>query len=139
MTLAVRDATADAHAALETYRGKLFLKISEVASILGADPRTISRAIEAGQIQSVRISDATIRVPAAPFWRDVAALGPMTLRFLGFTPESDQAGRDEDSEPDPSTTDGSGSNDGPAPTGSHLHHGQASPPTPSNIRQLSGL
>jgi excisionase family DNA binding protein len=63
----------DAEAALDRLKGRLFATTTEVAAILGYDPRTIRRAIEAGEIPSVQ-AGSTRRVPVS--WiREQARLG----------------------------------------------------------------
>ncbi|MFC0623215.1 helix-turn-helix domain-containing protein [Kribbella deserti] len=49
----------------EVYQ-RLFLKVSEVAKLLRADPRTVRRGIEEGVIPAVRIG-STIRIPTEAF------------------------------------------------------------------------
>ena len=57
--------------------GPLFLTTSEAARILRSDPRTVRRGIDAGEIQAVRVSEATVRIRAEQFWREVVGLpGP---------------------------------------------------------------
>lgn len=68
-------------AALEPLARRLFLRVAEIAQLTEADPRTIRRAIELGQIEAVRLGDNAIRIPAAPFWR-LCGLDPETLRPL---------------------------------------------------------
>lgn len=56
--------------------GPDFLRVAEVAVITDADPRTVRRGIEAGNIPAVRLHDATWRVQAEPFWRQLAGRVP---------------------------------------------------------------
>lgn len=51
-----------ATAAIERIKGRLFATTTETAAILNHDPRTIRKAIDAGEIPSVRVG-ATRRVP----------------------------------------------------------------------------
>lgn len=50
--------------ALERISGRLFATTTETAAILGYDPRTVRKAIDAGEIPSVQVG-ATRRVPVA--------------------------------------------------------------------------
>jgi excisionase family DNA binding protein len=45
---------------------RLFLTVPEVACILRTDPRTVRRAIEAGEIPAVRVSNV-VRIPTQAF------------------------------------------------------------------------
>jgi len=67
---------------LDDLRGRLFLKVAEVAELMNVDPRTVRRAIDAGGIQAVRTASA-VRVPAAPFWLQ-CGLDPQTLQPLAL-------------------------------------------------------
>lgn len=72
-------------------RDRLFLTVSEVAEILRADPRTVRRGIEAGDIPAVHVS-STVRIPTGPF-----------LTACGLSPDEitapqDDAHESEDSE-----------------------------------------
>jgi excisionase family DNA binding protein len=59
--------------ALKRLVGRLFATTTETAAILNHDPRTIRKAIDAGEIPSVRVG-ATRRVPVA--WiREQARIG----------------------------------------------------------------
>lgn len=64
---------------VDEIRARLFLTVSEVAEILRADPRTVRRGIEAGEIPAVRVS-STVRVPV-----------PALLSLLGETPVANDA------------------------------------------------
>lgn len=64
---------------LDEYRDRLFLTVAEIARLTDTDPRTVRRWLDDGGLPVVRISDNTIRVPAAPFWQ-LAGLDPQTLR-----------------------------------------------------------
>lgn len=56
--------TPSAEEALKRLKGRLFATTTETAAILHHDPRTIRKAIDAGEIPSVRVG-ATHRVPVA--------------------------------------------------------------------------
>ena len=56
--------TPSAESALRRIRGRLFASTTEAAVILDYDPRAIRKAIDAGEIPSVRVG-ATRRVPVA--------------------------------------------------------------------------
>lgn len=56
--------SVDAHDAWQRLGGRLFATTTEVAAILGYDHRTIRKAIDAGEIPSIRLG-ATRRVPVA--------------------------------------------------------------------------
>jgi hypothetical protein len=68
--------------------GPLFLTTADVATIMAADPRSVRRGIESGVIPSVRVSAATIRVPAWPFWTDVVGLAPPREQAAEASPET---------------------------------------------------
>lgn len=53
-----------AEEALSRIRGRLFATVTEVAAIFNYDPRTVRKAIDAGEIPSVK-AGATRRVPTA--------------------------------------------------------------------------
>lgn len=53
-----------------TLRERLFLTVPEAATILRADPRTVRRAIEAGDITAVRIN-GVVRIPTQRFLDEV--------------------------------------------------------------------
>lgn len=63
----------DAEAALQRLTGRLFANTTEAAAILGYDPRTVRRAVEAGEIPGVK-AGVTWRVPVA-WLREQARLG----------------------------------------------------------------
>jgi len=90
--------------ALEPLRGRLFLRVSEVAQLTEADPRTIRRAIELEQIEAVRLGDSTIRIPAAPFWA-LCGLDPVTLEPVHDDDVDLETPTDAEAEPstDPAT------------------------------------
>jgi excisionase family DNA binding protein len=50
--------------ALKRLKGRLFATTTETAAILHHDPRTIRKAIDAGEIPSVRVG-ATRRIPVS--------------------------------------------------------------------------
>lgn len=50
--------------ASERLDGRWFVSVAEVAEVLGVDPRTVRRAIEAGEVPAVRVGQR-YRVPAA--------------------------------------------------------------------------
>jgi excisionase family DNA binding protein len=53
-----------AEAALERLTGRLFATTTETAAILDYDPRTLLKAIKAGDIPATRVG-ATFRIPVA--------------------------------------------------------------------------
>lgn len=59
--------------ALERIKGRLFATTTEAAVILGYDPRTVRKAIDAGEIPSVK-AGPTRRVPVA-WLKEQARLG----------------------------------------------------------------
>lgn len=76
-------------AALDRAHGRLFGTVQEVADILEVDPRTVRHGIAAGTIPSVRVSGNTVRIPWAPFLRDVCGLDQTALAALelpGYSP-----------------------------------------------------
>lgn len=56
--------TPSAAEALKRLKGRLFATTTETAAILHHDPRTIRKAIDAGEIPSVRVG-ATRRIPVS--------------------------------------------------------------------------
>lgn len=56
--------TPSAGEALKRLEGRLFATTTETAAILHHDPRTIRKAIDAGEIPSIRVG-ATRRVPVS--------------------------------------------------------------------------
>jgi excisionase family DNA binding protein len=52
----------------EAIRGKLFMTVTEVAELARVDQRTLRRAIEAGEIPTVRLGN-TVRIPTAAILR----------------------------------------------------------------------
>jgi excisionase family DNA binding protein len=56
--------TPSAAEALKRLQGRLFATTTEAAAILHHDPRTIRKAIDAGEIPSVRVG-ATRRIPVS--------------------------------------------------------------------------
>lgn len=49
---------------VEALRGRLFCSVPEAAQLLELDPRTLRRAIDAGDFPAVRVA-GTVRVPVA--------------------------------------------------------------------------
>ena len=70
------------------YRGRLFLTVTDVSLITDTDPRTVRRAIEAGDIPAARVG-RTVRIPAALFWPQVCGLDPISLQPLTATESPD--------------------------------------------------
>jgi len=56
--------TPSAAEALSRLKGRLFATTTETAAILHHDPRTIRKAVDAGEIPSVRVG-ATRRIPVS--------------------------------------------------------------------------
>lgn len=60
---------------LDAVGDRLFLLVGEVAEILRTDPRTVRRAIEAGDITAVRVS-GVVRVPTQTFLAECGLVAP---------------------------------------------------------------
>lgn len=50
----------------DDWRDRLFLTVTEVAALMRVDPRTVRRAIEAGQIPATRVGQIW-RIPVEKF------------------------------------------------------------------------
>jgi excisionase family DNA binding protein len=113
--------------ALDELRGRLFLTVTEVASITDTDPRTVRRAIDQGDIPARRIG-RNVRIPAATFWPQVCGLDPETLRPLALNSETGPAS--------PVTA-----NDSSLTKEPRHAHGLAPVPSPSSstVRPLRGM
>lgn len=57
--------------------GRMFLTVTEYAELARCDPRTVRRAIAAGQIPAIQISGST-RIPV-PKVREQLGLGPAAV------------------------------------------------------------
>jgi excisionase family DNA binding protein len=50
----------------EVWRDRLFLTVTEAAELMRVDPRTLRRALEAGQVPGVRVGNVW-RIPVEKF------------------------------------------------------------------------
>jgi excisionase family DNA binding protein len=57
-------ATLTPSLAVEALRGRIFCTVPEAAELLEVDPRTLRRAIDAGEFPAVKIS-GSVRIPVA--------------------------------------------------------------------------
>lgn len=80
------EATSETTAApdLDSARGRLFATVTEAASILEVDPRTIRHGIDSGAIPAIKVAGNTTRIPWVPFLRDVCGLNDQVLADLGL-------------------------------------------------------